>query len=43
MTQTSMKGVFATCDGTDRQCVAVIEVEKQFVDEEEFLVTTRKV
>lgn len=43
MTQTSVKGVFATGDGTDRQCVAVIEVEKQFVDEEEFLVTTRKV
>ena len=38
-----MKGVLAMGDGTERRCMAAIDVEKQFADEEEFLGTTRKV
>lgn len=39
----TVKGVFAMGDGTERRCMAAIDVEKQFADEEEFLGTTRKV
>ena len=38
-----MKGVFAMGNGTERRCMAAIDVEKQFADEEEFLGITRKV